>query len=605
MTLLEDQLDRLRVDIRAGHLFPHPPVIHFSPEEQLCSVCSHPLRVQKTRLGKRGATLAIGEFQVHETVRHCPACGQVVHARELRTLIPEGANFGYDVIVHIGRMLFLQARGYPAIQQDLRERNIFISTSEIGVLAKRFVLLMGILHRSLSNKLNDYLQFNGGYILHLDGTCDGASPHLVSVLDGITEIVLENVKLVSENSEDLIVFLNLVCSRYGKPLAIVSDMGTGIATAVSEVFPTVPAFICHFHFLKAVGKELMGGEQEILRSRLRKSNVRPALRAVKKRLEKQIALKDPYVASGLIQGRTSDELAQQASLESLPFLAAYLLVVWIMDAPSTCDGYGFPFDQPYLALYQRIQEAYHSIQELVPVHLRGDWKDNTCYGWVTCSLRGVITDASLATTAKRLEAKAEVFTQLRQAMRITLPEQKRGLTDEGDVSVNMKTIAKEVNQFCTRLARRYPKNQEYRKLIDTIQTRGSQLFADPLAVDSAAGTILIQPQRTNNLLETFFRKLKRTYCKRNGFSSMEKILKTMLPDTPLTMNLNNGHYMELLLEDGQTLEQKFAQIDMQEIRRLAKETAVTSCAAFPHLKKIIRLPDLPLSIVTALKKLAS
>jgi len=86
---------------------------------------------------------------------------------------------------------------------------------------------------------------------------------------------------------------------------------------------------------------------------------------------------------------------------------------------------------------------------------------------------------------------------------------------------------------------------------------------------------------------------------------MEKILKTMLPNTPLTMNLNNGHYMELLLEDGQTLEQKFAQIDMQEIRRLAKETTVTSCAAFPHLKKIIRLPDLPLSIVTALKKLAS
>lgn len=86
---------------------------------------------------------------------------------------------------------------------------------------------------------------------------------------------------------------------------------------------------------------------------------------------------------------------------------------------------------------------------------------------------------------------------------------------------------------------------------------------------------------------------------------MEKILKTMLPDTPLTMNLNNEHYMKLLLEDGQTLEQKFAQIDMQEIRRLAKVNTVTSCTAFPHLKKIIRLPHLPLSIVTALKKRAS
>lgn len=86
---------------------------------------------------------------------------------------------------------------------------------------------------------------------------------------------------------------------------------------------------------------------------------------------------------------------------------------------------------------------------------------------------------------------------------------------------------------------------------------------------------------------------------------MEKILKTMLPDTPLTMNLKNEHYMELLLEDGQTLEQKFAQIDMQEIRRLGKEHTRSSCVAFPHLKKIIRPPDIPLSIVTALRKMAS
>ena len=45
--------------------------------------------------------------------------------------------------------------------------------------------------------------------------------HLVSALDGITEIVLENVKLQSENAEDLIPFLSGIKASYGAPIAVV------------------------------------------------------------------------------------------------------------------------------------------------------------------------------------------------------------------------------------------------------------------------------------------------------------------------------------------------------------------------------------------------
>jgi len=247
--LLQDQLERLKIHMGAAWLFPVPPVIHFVPEQRICAYCSKQLVVQKTRLGARAATLAIGEFRVHETICVCPWCGTVVPAAQLRQLIPPGANFGYDVIVHIGKMLFLQCRGYEEIREDLLSRNISISLSEIGVLAKKFVLSLGMLHRRMQGALSALMQFHGGYILHLDGTCEGASPHLVSVLDGITEIVLENIKLTSENAQDLIPFLQHIRSSYGDPAAVVSDMGKGIAGAVAEVFPEVPAFICHFHFL--------------------------------------------------------------------------------------------------------------------------------------------------------------------------------------------------------------------------------------------------------------------------------------------------------------------------------------------------------------------
>ena len=121
------------------------------------------------------------------------------------------------------------------------------------------------------------MRLNGGYVLHLDGTCDGGSPHLVSALDGITEIVLENVKLQSENAEDLIPFLTCIKASYGVPLAVVSDMGKGIAGAVRQVFANTPTFICHYHFLKAVGKALLGDDRAAMREKLRRHNVRVVL----------------------------------------------------------------------------------------------------------------------------------------------------------------------------------------------------------------------------------------------------------------------------------------------------------------------------------------
>ncbi len=90
------------LNIASANLFSSPPVIHFTPERSTCSVCHERLKVQKTRPGKRAATLAIGDFIAHETVYYCPKCRRVFHSRELRTLSPEHCNFGYDIVVFVG-----------------------------------------------------------------------------------------------------------------------------------------------------------------------------------------------------------------------------------------------------------------------------------------------------------------------------------------------------------------------------------------------------------------------------------------------------------------------------------------------------------------------
>jgi hypothetical protein len=60
---------------------------------------------------------------------------------------------------------------------------------------------LAIAHKKSSSKIKDLFSQRGGYVLHLDGTCEGDSPHLMSALDEIARIVLDNVKIPSEKAD--------------------------------------------------------------------------------------------------------------------------------------------------------------------------------------------------------------------------------------------------------------------------------------------------------------------------------------------------------------------------------------------------------------------
>jgi hypothetical protein len=445
-----------------------------------------------------------------------------------------------------------------------------------------------------------------GYILHLDGTCEGASPHLISVLDGITEIVLDNEKLPSENAEQLIPFLQGIKQAYGVPLAVVTDMGKGIAAAVATVFPDIPAFICHYHFLKAVGKNLFGGEEDIIRERLRRHRVRATLKRTVDRLEKSLS-DTGFGVEALISGLENERLPGECPLSSVPTQAAYTLIRWVLDAAAEGTGCGFPFDQTHLVFYLRLQELGLQLHRLFKIQLQGDWKENKVYSSISHDLHAVLDDRILREAALRMQEKVTVFNRLRKAMRITLPDNKRGLNDTGDLPAGMKTIETEVGRFRTRLmkSKEYSQQQEYRKLVARLDIYWEQLFADPIAVDTAAGVLLVQPQRTNNVLEQFFRRLMRIYRKKNGFASVEKVLQKMSADTPLVMNLNNEEYLKILLAGKATLEERFAEVDSREIRRRLVPETKTPGSVCRQIKKIIRLPQLPSAIVKLIQLSAS
>lgn len=561
------------------------------------------MKVLKTRR-KNVFTLEIGTFIAREFLNSCKECNYTTGSEELRSIVPERCNFGYNVIVYVGKAFFLYCQDAKKIVSELRQKNITISRREVYYLAMKFIIYLAFSHKMIQKKIRKYLNMQGSYILHLDGTCEGESPHLISVLDGISTIVLDNIKIKTENAEDLIVFLKRIKKAYGNPAAVVVDMAKGIDLAIREVFPGIPIYICHYHFLKALGGNLFGKENDTIRKRLKNYGIggvlRRRARSLKKIIESQSSLADEFTTG------IKNENIMNCSLEYVPVITVYTLLMWTLDGKNDGDGFGFPFDQVYLSFYQRLKIFYTILHKLYEIKLRDDWKDNRIYDRLRRAIVKVINDSVLEKAADKMEEKVAIFNDLRKAMRITIPESKRGLNDNGELLSN-KTIEEGVRKFRNRIIKnkKYMNDKDYEKMIQQIDENWDKLFSDPIIVQTEGGKKVIYPQRTNNIMEQFFRDLARIHRKRTGFNSMEKTLKTIQPDTPLVKNLEKKEYMDILLAGYNTLEERFAQIETkmirEEIERLKKESDIL----LPKIKKIIQTSDLPETLVKIFKQKAA
>ena len=603
MLVLRKVLDQLIGNLSSQSLFPRVEVIHFRSEPTTCPRCDIIMNVEKTRT-KRGATLPIGTFIVHETLYYCQICGYSTGSEELKSIIPGKCNFGYDVLEYVGKALFVRFRNADEIVKELADRNIVISAGEIGYLAGKFIVYLSLIHDEMGQGIRAFMNLQGGYILHLDGTCEGSSPHLICVLDGISEIVLDNIKTPSENSEYLIPFLQKIKKTYGDPIATVSDMHKGILKAIREVFKGVPSFVCHYHFLKDLGKDLFGKEHDIVRSRLSHHGIKGKLNAQARKLKNMMDNMGVFVEDFAV-GIEDKLMRGSCPIGHLPLVATYFLIMWALAGETCGNGFSFPFDRRYLEFYRRLQVLYVALHRLHGVKLPDNWKDNRIYNRTRYQLKSVIGDSALKKAAATMEEKVKVFDRLRTAMRITLPENKKGLNDDGEL-VNIKTIKKAVEKFRDRLCseKDFPKDKTYKNMVDQIENYWQMLFADPIVVKTEAGNIILQPQRTNNILERFFRDFSRGHRKRSGTSAMEKMLKAMLPATPLASNLKNKGYMEIVLDGKQTLAERFADIDSkkvcEELERISNEKKILS----PKIRKILKNPQLPEQIISGLYQIA-
>lgn len=529
------------------------------------------------------ATLTMGQFEALETQKVCRCCEVTYRSKELRSLTPHRGRFGFDVIEFIGRALFVHCHNEATIQADLMIKNIDISKSEVRFLGKRFIVYLALAHWECLDDLKDYMDSKGGYILHMDGTCEDDSPHLFSCIDAISTIVLGNRKMPTENSQHIIPLLYDLKSAYGTPVAMVHDMGSAILKSVAEVFPGVPDYICHFHFLRDIGKDLFDFEYRTIRRYTRSMNVKAALKKAEKALKTRID--DDEALSDKLQAYL--DKSRPAVLDN-PWLTAYLLVVWIVESNSASQGFGFPFDQPHLDFYERVQEAYPSLKRL---------KEKGVSELPLMILHRTLADKALKKQVVRIQQKITIFNELREAMRIACPDSKRGLNDEGDGDI--QTIECRVKAFrdAEKIKTLSSSDTSYHKMVKQIDKYWDKLFADPIRVGTPTGEVIIQPQRTNNLMEQSFRFLKRDGRKKNGQHALNKALVGMLADTPLVRNLDNNDYMGILLKGKKSLAARFSDIDIQQVREEDKANRKLLRKYPKNMSRLFKIQHLPRKIM--------
>ncbi len=214
----------------------------------------------------------------------------------------------------------------------------------------------------------------------------------------------------------------------------------------------------------------------------------------------------------------------------------YLMVAWMLAFKRELKGLGFPFDRQHLLFYQRIKMVI-PLAESLKKHL----PKKAAFAQMMRIFSSIVRDSELHNVARQVTEKSAVFDQLRERMRIALPQADQGLNDRGDETIDLREIEQKVKEF--RQSKEFiaftEKDKGYQKMAQQMDKYWDKLFIDPIEVKTPHGKQWIQPQRTNNTMEQFFREEKRKGRKRSGTSSLTKSFKAILADTPLIQNLSN------------------------------------------------------------------
>ncbi len=515
-------------------------------------------------------TAAYGEFQAKERHGYCPRHPElpVARSQELERIVAPGANVGYDVVARVGLRRYVECRQCEEIAFELsRQHGIEVPPRTVSYLAQKFVAYFLAVHQDSTTLLRKDMDDRGGYILHIDGTCEEGSRVLLVCMDSLSGQILESRKIGSENEEEVHAVLKDVRRDWGVPLAIVHDMRKALITAAGKAFTSVPQFICHYHLAADVGKDILLPHVDQLRRLFRLTKVRPKLRTLVRSLKNfAVSKQNAELAVSAVMGLRSTRKLREHCTPDMTKGAVHALAAWILAFSRNGEGYGFPFDVPYLTLYERILDVHRVLSEasktwpkskrgpLAPLRRLRDILDTVVTSDYTPEFRKIVAEA-------RRDRK--VFEKFRAALRICPKGGKKRRNDEGTSNLRPRRHEDILQKLRVSLKRHArfdePKQRAAKIVVDHLDKYWPLLFGHVLRQRSRKITV----PRTNNVEERLFRIVK-SQCRRlHGRGHLSRDIETMLPATPLILNLRSNEYCETVYggKEPERIAERFSAVD--------------------------------------------
>ena len=538
-----------------------------------CPRCAGPMRVRKT-FRHRGRTLAHGRFRVRETERVCASgcTEQPVGSAKRRPLVRRASGvarlllprstIGYDVMAHVGVERFVRFCRRDEIRQDLLARwGIELSTGEVSSLAKKFCVYLKALHVSRAKALRQALAADGGWPMHIDATGEDGRGTLLVIYAGWRRWVLGSWKIPTENAQAILPRIRQTAQLFGPPCAVMRDLGRAVIDAartyIASLAKPIPNLGCHMHFVRDVGKDLLGESHDALRELFRRFKTLGHLRSLVRDLGRRLGA-DMDDARGQMDAWLQGDdppyclPAGQAGLAMVRALGQ-----WTLDWADDGEDEGFPFDRPWLDLYQRCLKACRATEAYL-TRQDGDRHARRALRQLFNILVNVRSQVPFGRHATVLVRRAKLLDDLRDALRLTLKSNGRNeplpaVLSSRQAARELQDIKAAVKRLTSSLRRQRPDRGpagDRRAAIDLVlahlDRHGASLFGHLVRLPRSVGGGFRVVERTNVVLEQFFHGIKRGERHRSGRKNLAHDFEHLPPEAALASNLLCQDYLDIV-----------------------------------------------------------
>jgi len=517
-----------------------------------CSACGGRLRrVRSSRHCPVG--LMIGRPRVRVIHQQCTVCGAADPLEVYHQIVPPAGNYAYDLIVEAGLARFRDYRQDEEIRSHLQQRwGLSLPLSAIGLLAHSFLDGLAAVHQAHAAALARRLAEDGGYSMHVDGTCEAGTEVLFAAIAEPRGWTLEAAKMSTENTQEIRQLMHRSVERFGPPLAVVRDLSGNIERAKQEAIPQARDLICHYHFLENVGQQLCQKSHAKLESVLRRLKVRSALRTIRKDLvrwtRKGAGLSREEIRRLLSQPQAVAELDVTASRR----FVAYALLRWLDDYKADLQGEYFPFDLPSLAFYRRGRQLEEMLRGMV-ASAQFPQRELSTLKTIAGHLAPLREDAEVVAVARRLEKSSCLFEELRRLLRLSRDGRAgllRGRGGPEDAAVT-EQMPSRLEGWRERLQARHDREADTDKRADQatvlkyLKKYAHQLVGHVIELPGQSQPFVAQ--RTNNPAEHRFKALKQGMRRQVGVKKLSRQVQALRGEALLVANLRDADYVQLVL----------------------------------------------------------